>query len=116
MFLEEKATPFRPCDHGPDRQRLLDAADYIERHGWCRNALKKEDGSVCVLGALLEANGIDLGEVSRRLAKYIQSRSLLPGYELVCPETLAVTIIEAWNDIVAGSADEVIALLRNAAL
>lgn len=34
------------------RQILLDAAQYIRDHGWCQNALRSEDGRVCLHGAI----------------------------------------------------------------
>lgn len=32
---------------------LDNAAKHIEDHGWCRGALKTQDGKVCLIGALL---------------------------------------------------------------
>ena len=45
----------------PWRKLLLDAADLIEKKGWCRNALHSH-GRYCVVGALLKAVGANILE------------------------------------------------------
>lgn len=40
------------------RRVLLDAADYIEAHGWCQNAMESPCGKVCLEGAIRRVNGI----------------------------------------------------------
>lgn len=47
------------------------AADYIDEHGWCQNALKMPDGSVCAEGAICEVSEtydwqVQIYEVLRR--------------------------------------------------
>lgn len=44
----------------PWRKALEDAADYIEAHGWCQNAMESPCGKVCLEGAIRRANGITL--------------------------------------------------------
>lgn len=38
-------------------QLLLDAADYMEKHGQCKNTAMDAEGRVCILGAIAQVGG-----------------------------------------------------------
>lgn len=88
-------------------QKLLEAADYIERNGWCQHAAFHE-GRACMLGGIYAAcGGEDRGEgfdtcpfnydkAVSRIAKFA------PG-------------LGVWNDHPHRTKDEVVAVLRKAA-
>jgi hypothetical protein len=81
---------------------LIKAADYIEKYGWCQHSHSKA-GTVCLWGAICEANGGD-------------GRLCDDAYDKV--ETFLQNPIGAinWNDAPGRTKDEVIALLRKAAV
>lgn len=83
----------------PWRQVLLDAADYIEAHGWCQNALEDHDGSVCVLGAIKAVGGV------------------ITGFSLLahCALNSHVGGTFVWNDAPGRTSTEVCAVLREVA-
>ena len=88
----------------PWRAMLLDAADYIEKHGWTTGQLRRADGSVCALGAIRA--------VARRKAyrgTSIQEQAVGEmNLYLGCPS------IGLWNDMAPGE-DEVCDGLRRCA-
>ncbi len=85
-------------------QVLLGAADYIEKHGWCRGGMGDlaGEGPVCMLGAIIMAirknGGFSYAEIIPRLKAYLNRRH-----------------ISSWNDHVCDSATRAIATLRAAA-
>ena len=53
----------KPEDYKPETETpvlsevgkvLWDAADYIEKHGWCQNLYGSAKGSVCLRGAIMQ--------------------------------------------------------------
>lgn len=57
----------------PWRKVLLDAADYIDKHGWCPEGTgngngRGDNGEVCPVIAMVEVSGRGLGQVARWLA------------------------------------------------
>lgn len=85
-------------------QVLLDAADYIERHGWCQYIVEDNQGRVCIGGAIsAAASNSDQDDLYVyalvRLDKYLHSYKLVPF----------------WNDTPGRTKEEVIAALRAAA-
>jgi hypothetical protein len=46
----------------PWRKVLLDAADYIDAHGWCQNDLYSADGAVCLVGAIKASSGMPIDD------------------------------------------------------
>lgn len=83
----------------PVSKTLLDAADYIEEHGWCQEFMWA-DGRVCALGAILIAKGTGLSGPRDRLMAFLKN-----------PES-----ITKWNDAPGRTKDEVVSALREAAL
>lgn len=79
---------------------LLDAADYIEKHGWVQETLRDIDGRVCLLGALISVAGS--GDVWHR------ARVLLADY-------LRPHGVPAWNDNFCCSKQQAIDTLIGAA-
>ena len=76
---------------------LLEAADYIERHGWCQNVYQNGLGNACVMGALLQ--------VVRTTSRDGKSLSRLRKY-------LDVTSLENWNDAPDRTKEQVVEALR----
>lgn len=111
------------------RQQLLDAADYLEAHGWCRGMLYDYQGRSCIWGAMWWAikryddafrNGLfsydclppPLLDLSARVERYLAQRPnkrnkrlrLAPGYNLA-----------RWNDARSRRKVQVLKALRGAA-
>lgn len=89
-----------PCRPKPDvalepwRKVLLDAADYIEAHGWRQNSYGLEPhGSTCMVGAIFRVGGTMSGALHRIDARCLPYAS-------------------AWNDAPGRTAAEVCAALR----
>src|SRR5581483_4767239 len=95
MYLEEKSIPAPVVELEPWRQSTLDAADYIDKRGWCQNRL--HDGEkVCAVGALIAVSP-DLKVVNTAHEKLIE--------QVGEPITL-------WNDAPNRTATEVTAVMR----
>lgn len=86
----------------PVSKSLLDAADYIEKHGHCKHMAKNSDGNACIVGAL-------------SITWCLSSCAKVASYLVLCVETPVVSIT-AWNDAPERTAEEVIAALRGAAV
>lgn len=84
----------------PERQTLLDAANYMEKHGWTRDKIRDILGRVCVEGAILEA-------VRKCPSSRADAQFLLFNY-LKCPPVV-------WNDTICQNKHEAVAALRKAA-
>jgi hypothetical protein len=103
MYLEEKKLGETNIDN--IGKVLLDAADYIERHGWIQRTYKTNAGKVCATGAIVLSSprGPDFPvpviiNATARLKKY-----------------LGVDHIPVWNDTPGRTKDEIVAALRGAA-
>jgi hypothetical protein len=103
MYVEEKKLSEAEIDEVG--KILLDAADYIERHGWCQKAYQNGLGNVCIIGALSQVvqwpddrQGRVIMEISPRLKKY-----------------LGATRVDNWNDALGRTKEQVVAALRGAA-
>jgi hypothetical protein len=83
------------------QEALLQAADVLERDGWCQHHNYDNDGSRCMLGAL--------GSVS-----YNYTTSAYGTAILKLQSSLAMRISE-WNDATGRTKEEVIAKLRKIA-
>lgn len=81
-------------------QVLLDAADYIEKHGWVRGSFHNSEG-VCIWGAIL---------MVRKPNSIVTDACLQRMYK-----TTGQGII-GYNDFTAKNKQEVIAMLRKAAV
>jgi hypothetical protein len=76
-------------------QCLLQAADYIEKHGWCQGSAVKPDGRVCIVGAL-DRIGANTEYICYKLHERIGN-------------------VPIWNDKSYRTKDEVTGLLRKMA-
>lgn len=84
-------------------QVLLDAADYIEKHGWCQGNYCDPLGRVCALGAL--------NIVSCGIPNHTEGIAINAAIRLMW--NLRIT---QWNDHPERTKEEVIAALRKVAL
>ncbi len=74
----------------PWRQMLLDAADYMEKHGKCRFRSESGDGRVCVLGSFEHTDysfPVE-NEAARKFAAHVNPSHLEFNH----------SIITHWND------------------
>lgn len=80
----------------PERQALLDAADYIEEHGWCQRQM--EDGmKVCAMRALMVVAPLSVAVISEvMLRRHIGAKWGIP----------------AWNDAPERTKEEVVEAMR----
>ena len=78
----------------PWRQELLDAADYIETHGWCRG-MARMGSAVCVLEALVQVAPCRDGHAWMRLAEHLNVGSVV-----------------GWNDCPGQTKANVVATMR----
>ncbi len=82
MFVETKRAGEAATVTEPWRSLLLDAADYIEKNGWCQGEWY-QDGRVCAMGAMTQcSSGFD---ETFYCAKFMMSEHV-------------GEMIEAWND------------------
>lgn len=96
----------------PEAKILLDAADYMEKHGHCKNVLEDKDGRVCLWGAI---NRVTCG-TNDDLSRVDNLDRLKPVSEyLGIPYDLGVAIIN-WNNAKERTQEEVVAALRATAL
>lgn len=99
---------------------LLDAADLLERDGWCQFARKNRDGNMCAVGALsMAATGTELYPgFCDRLTKAAERMAVsIPDDD---PKLIYVSSpfakVMVWNDHGRRTKEEVIAAMRKAAL
>lgn len=92
------------------KQVLLDAAQYIEAHGWCQGAMKSGH-RVCLFGAIREVNRCTYIEVEFEIVNMLRKAigddrdGLNDGSGTVA----------SWNDAPLRTKQEVIDILRSAA-
>ena len=99
----------------PWRQRLLDAADLLERSNWCRfvTELDCSDGkpAYCMVGAMLNLERSEgREEAFRRLTAALTTR-----LKLKCAKRPYYGVITHWNDRKASNKQAVIDKLREVA-
>jgi len=93
-------------DLNQDSQDLLNAADYIDKNGWCQG-MTSSGKSVCLWGSLLAVtDGLDkyYTNAPRARALYVKVNNHLGDYAA------------PWNDMTGRTKTEVTALLREVAL
>lgn len=102
----------------PVSKVLLDAADYMEKHGHAKKQLQSETGAVCLRGAIYAAIGLTVSshwdKESFKLfyaADERVNRCLFPNDQ----DAYSSRHI-AWNNEDERRAEEVVAALREAAL
>ena len=102
MYVEEKKLGETEIDGAA--KILLDAADHIERHGWCQNVYTNGLGDVCIMGTLLQV--VQWPDYLEGRAKEVFPR--LKKY-------LGVTRVDDWNDEPGRTKEQVVAALRGGA-
>lgn len=102
MFVEEKKAGEAKVLE-PWRQQLLEAANLLEKDGWCQHTCKNALGERCILGALGEVIKPDLGAMGtyRWMTKKLH--------------TFIDMAVTEWNDQPGRTKAEVLALLRQTA-
>lgn len=79
---------------------LLEAADYIEKYGWCQNRFEELTGPVCLIGAFFKCSYVDLDS------------QILENFRDRLGSFLNVNNVCKWNDTEGRTKEEVINALR----
>lgn len=88
----------------PWQKVLMDAADVIEKRGWCKGRLESADGAVCTMGALIKAvSGAVLG------GAYRTASSRFEAY-------IGTKHVGMWNDNPSRTKEQVVFALCDCAL
>lgn len=85
--------------------KLNEAADYIEAHGWFQGDFENESGQVCSLGAIQK--------VTEHGTEYTENYNIL--LEAILEKTGNYFFIATWNDHPERTQDEVVSTMRKAA-
>lgn len=89
---------------------LINAAKYIEKHGWCQGHYRDNDGTVCVMGAI--------DTVTRKradyIAPYLGAKNLLLDY-LNEGRHFQWKSLPQWNDSTYRTKEQVLQAMREAA-
>ncbi len=93
MFVEIKRDGEALTITEPWRRVLLDAANYIEQHGWCQGAYRG-GSAVCPIRAIVTVDPFHEHGATLRMRKYVGGH------------------VEAWNDAPGRTQDEVVGALR----
>ncbi len=104
MYLDEKKPGEALTTLEPWRQLLLDAADELERVGWCQHAMMNHLGNRCVVGAVASVRARQRSTLPLDASQ--QAENAL--YAIVGP-------IVGWNDTDGRTQDEVLDVLRSVA-
>lgn len=97
---------------------LLDAAGYIEEHGWCKRTLRARDGRVCAIGAIRMAAAATALE-PQSLAEEVIVAARIEQKVMSAAWRLSDHIgdnVAIWNDRAKRTKEEVITALREAAI
>ena len=88
----------------PWRRVLLDAADFIDRNGWCQHTLHDDKGHVCAAEALrtVAYTAHDMGSYAGAMTRL--SKFVTPGEHSVA--------VVKWNDDDSRTATEVTGAMR----
>jgi hypothetical protein len=97
------------ADHIAVADVLDDAADYIEKHGWCQNRLTDIAGRVCAAGAIRAALGIAESEIPGDTYHAVRH-----AIYRVAPLTHEVPL-PSWNDAPDRTEQDVLDMFRAAA-
>jgi hypothetical protein len=119
----------------PASKLLLDAADYMELHGWCRKTLSDDAGRVCVEGAILVGSGgkilkrasdkgcyisggarEDIPRALQKLSAYLKKHNQTWAKEIGITDMDLCRITPAWNDLKCRSKKQAVTALRAAAI
>ena len=112
MFVETKREGETTIE--PWRKVLLDAADYIEKHGWCQGRIGNAGESVCAVGAMWMAFD---GTIPKQ-ANWVKDRAVDQAYRAMCNYVMCNYVRSypaEWNDEPGRTAAEVTAAMRECA-
>jgi hypothetical protein len=101
MFLDEKKAGEQKVDAAS--KLLLDAADYIDVHGWCQNAPISAVGTVCAMGAMMKVLGFDYYD-NPEYHEALKRMQICIGWN-----------VPLWNDAPGMTKENVVATLRSVA-
>lgn len=115
MYLDEKKIGEVILDEVGEC--LLRAADYIEKHGWCKNTLIDQEGRACLFGAVYIGanNKFKLGQ----RAAIAENRLYLCACDRVYNELDKIGAKgkgSEWNDRPSTTKEDVIGVLKRAAV
>ena|SRR5258706_13384694 len=103
-------------------QILMDAANYMDEHGWCQKHASEPNGSVCfygaiaaVVGAVSFVNGNVNGNFFRIDKDNPNFKRFAAIQHLVETSRTFISGAAEWNDYAAKSKEEVVAKLRELA-
>ena len=110
-------------------QTLEKGAAIIEERGWCQEILQAYDGSVCVFGSILAAEGFDPEEAEEQrwsgdkstplhntIVEALISEVYPNGHTIPPGEWHTAGLISSkWNDTPGRTAEEVTTTMRSAA-
>lgn len=102
--------------------KLMEAAEYIRTHGWCRGIQADAVGRVCLIGAISAVVPDDPArpwgdifetrvELRRRINNYLEVHHSQDSYS----EDMSNVLAARWNDAPDRTASQVISALRSAA-
>jgi len=96
---------------------LMDAANYMDEHGWCRGKAGMYDGSVCLYGAIAAVIGaVKLHEDGLRIdIGHPNFKSFLAIQNAIEESRIFINGAAKWNDKGAKSKEQVVAKLRELA-
>lgn len=111
-------SPVKEIEAVPDTELgwiLWEAANYIEKKGWCRHKFEDEDGRVCALGSVRFAiYGKVLGIDPLSSPEYPQAIRYFREYINKCTPNNSIPV-QDWNDFGHNTKENVISTLRAAA-
>jgi hypothetical protein len=98
-------------------QVLWDAADEIERRGWCQNDLVTAEGRICLQGAMYAVIGGAFHGVgsSLRVVCSLTQQKLFYNANTALMNYLGIASPWMWNDRKGRTKEEVVTALRSAA-
>jgi len=99
-------------------QILMDAANYMDEHGWCQKHASEPNGSVCFYGAIAAVVGAvrfvdgNLFRIDKDTPNFKRFAAI---QHLIDTPSTFISGAADWNDKVAKSKEEVVAKLRELA-
>jgi hypothetical protein len=111
MFLDEKKIGEVKVAAEPWRQMLLDAADYIDVHGWCQKQPLNKHGNVCAVGAVYAVDnslGVLTGKATTGSVMASEALERLRKYT-------GSSTVWLWNDKPWRTKEEVVFVIRECA-
>ena len=120
MFVETKPEGEAQTELEPWRQLLLDAADYMEKHGHCKHLLYNDEGEVCFLGALNaacygSASACGISNTYNIAARMMARHVNIAGYVNIAFIGVSDPAV-VWNNDPNRAGAEVVAGMRECAL